>query len=76
MNIELNAIMSRFPEYRERILKQIKENEEFESLCSEYELCVDILRTIDKEAELRQSELHEYLEIKIELEQEVMKYLG
>ena len=75
MDVKLKAILLRFPEYSERIMKQIKENEDFESLCSDYELCIDMLKTLNKEAELRHSALEEYLEIKIELEQEVLKCL-
>ena len=75
MDVKLEAILLRFPDYSERIMKQVKENEEFESLCFDYELCIDMLKTLEKERESRHASLEEYLEIKIELEQEVLKYL-
>lgn len=75
MNIGLNALLLRFPEHSERINKQITENEEFGNLCSDYEICLMMLKAIGQETELSQSKLKEYLEIKTELEQEVLKYL-
>jgi len=76
MNTEPSAIMYRFPEYGEIIAKKMKENDEFESLCSEYEICIAMLRKMDEESQLRHGKLQEYLEIKAELEEEVLKYLS
>jgi hypothetical protein len=75
MDTKLEAILQRFPEYNETILQRIKENEDFESLCADYELCVDMLKALEKDAVQKHSKLEEYLEIKVELEQEVLKYL-
>ena len=75
MDSRLEAILLRFPEYRERILKKIQDNDDFEGLCSDYELCIDMLKALEKEAGLKHAKLEEYLELKIELEQEVLKYL-
>jgi hypothetical protein len=36
---------------------------------------MDVLTSLEKENELKQHKLEEYLEIKKELEQEVLKYL-
>ena len=69
------AIVLRFPEFSEIILNQIKENDDFESLCSDYELCMKMLASLEKEAESKNFKLEEYMEIKKELEQEVLKYL-
>ena len=69
------AILLQFPEDKEVILRQIKENEEFKNICSDYELCIGMLKALEKETELRHSKLEEYIQIKIELEQEVLKYL-
>jgi len=75
MDNGLKTILLRFPEYRERIIKQIRENVEFEDLCSDYELCLDMVKMLETETALRHSKLEEYLEIKIELELEVLRYL-
>jgi hypothetical protein len=75
MDNKPGAILQRFPEYNEAILQQIKENEIFESLCADYELCMDMLKSLEKDAVQKYSKLEEYLEIKIELEQEVLKFL-
>jgi hypothetical protein len=75
MNIGLNAILLRFPNDSERIQKLIKENDEFENLCSDYELCLVMLKEIGQETESSQSKLQEYREIKMELEHELLKYL-
>ena len=75
MNIGLNAILLRFPEHGDRIHKQITENDEFENLCSEYELCLVMLKTITEQTELGLEKVREFQELKAELEQEVLKYL-
>ena len=76
MKSTLEAILQRFPEYNKAILQQVKENEDFESLCADYGLCVDMLKSFEKDAVQKHSKLEEYLEIKMALEQEVLKYLG
>jgi hypothetical protein len=73
MNIKHEAILSRFPEYRERLEQRIETDEDFKWLCSDYEQCMDMLKSLTNEPE--HTKLAEYLEIKIELEQEVLKYL-
>lgn len=75
MVITHKAIISRFPEFSELILNRIKENDDFESLCSDYELCIEMLASLKKETELKNIKLQEYMEIKKELEEEVLKYL-
>jgi hypothetical protein len=75
MNIGLDALLLRFPEYGEQIKNQIRENDEFRSLCADYELCIVTLLAINQEKEISQAKLQEYLEIKTELEQEVLKYM-
>lgn len=75
MDIKQRAILLRFPEFNDVIVRQINENEDFESLCADYELCMNMLAALEREKELRQQKLEEYLEIKKELEEEVLKYL-
>jgi hypothetical protein len=75
MDNQPRAILQRFPQYTIAILHQIKENEIFESLCADYDLCMDMLKSLEKDAVHKNSKLEEYLEIKIELEQEVLKFV-
>jgi quinolinate synthase len=75
MGIRPEALLSRFPEYSERIQKRIEQDEDFKCLCSDYEKCMEMLKSLTVEPEKVKSSLEEYLEIKIELEQEVLKYL-
>ena len=75
MDVKLEAILLRFPEYSERIMKQIQENEDFKDLCSDYGICIDTLKILENETDLKNSKLEKYREIKKELEQEVLKYL-
>jgi uncharacterized protein YdcH (DUF465 family) len=75
MNPGYEAILIRFPEYRERIEKRMENNEDFKCLCADYEQCMDMLKSLPLEPPQIHSKLEEYLEIKIELEQEVLKYL-
>jgi uncharacterized protein YdcH (DUF465 family) len=74
MNDRPDAIYVKFPEYRERIEKYIAENEEFESLCTDYDQCVTMLKTLEKDSQIH-ADLEEYIEIKLELEHEILKYL-
>jgi len=75
MNKEPKAILLRFPGYSKIIRQQIKENEYFESLCRDYELCMEMLASIEKEADAKNFKLEEYLHIKKQLENEALKYL-
>ena len=75
MDSKLTAILLRFPEYNALIAKQLKDNEDFESLCSDYELCINMLNSVKQETEQTHSKLAEYLEIKKELEAEILNYL-
>lgn len=70
-----NAIFERFPEYREKIEKYINENEEFESLCFDYDECMNMLSALEKNTGKSHPDYHECAEIKLELEQEILKYL-
>ena len=75
MNTKIEAILVRFPNYSEKITKQMEDNQDFESLCEDYGLCMNMLKALEKDAETKHARLEEYLEIKIELEQELLKYL-
>jgi hypothetical protein len=75
MDSKLNAILLRFPEYNKLIENQVKNNEDFESLCSDYELCINMLNSVKQETEQTHSKLAEYMEIKNELEAEILNYL-
>ena len=75
MDNKLSAILLRFPEYNALIANQIKDNEDFESLCSDYELCINMLNSVKQETEQTNSKLAEYLEIKKDLEAEILNYL-
>jgi hypothetical protein len=75
MDNKLSAILLRFPEYNTLIANQVKDNEDFESLCADYELCMNMLNSVKQESEQTHSKLAEYLEIKKELEKEILNYL-
>ena len=75
MDNKLSAILLRFPEYNTLIANQIKDNEDFESLCSDYELCINMLNSVKQETEQTNSKLAEYLELKKDLEAEILNYL-
>ena len=75
MESKLKAILLRFPEYTKLIEHQVKDNEDFESLCSDYELCINLLNSVRQETEATHSKLEEYLDQKKILEAEILKYL-
>ena len=74
MDNKLKTILHRFREFSDTIQKQVKENEDFESLCSDYELCLEMLASLEKQAASKDLK-EEYLRLKEELEQEVLRYL-
>jgi hypothetical protein len=69
------AILLRFPEYNKIIRIQISRNEDFKGLCCDYELCMQMIATIGKEADSKKMKLEEYMQIKEELETEALTYL-
>ena len=75
MDQRIETILLKFPLYRDVILKEITENEEFGTLCTDYELCVKKLKDLQNEGIARRAALEEWLELKIELEHELLKYL-
>jgi hypothetical protein len=75
MDSRIEAILLKFPLYRDSILKEITENEEFGNLCNDYELCVKKLKDLQNEGIARRAALEEWLELRIELEHELLKYL-
>jgi len=75
MDNKINAILLRFPEYSRIIHKQLDENEDFQSLCYDYEVCITMLALFDEETVTKDYRVEEYLELKKDLEQEVLKYL-
>lgn len=74
MDNKLKTILLRFREFSDIIQKQIKENEDLESLCSDYELCLKMLTSIEKDKASKDLK-EEYLKLKEELEQEILKYM-
>lgn len=75
MKYRPDAIFVRFPEYRDKIENIITENEEFASLCEDYDQCINMLITIEKNTGHMDPDFQEFVEIKLELEQEILKYL-
>ena len=75
MDTKINALLLRFPEYSQIIHKQLDENEDFQGLCYDYELCITTLASFEKNAILQHYKIEEYIELKKELELEVLKYL-
>jgi len=75
MNSQHEAILLRFPKYRESVIREIQENEEFEGLRGDYALCIEMLKSLEKDEQTKRAAFEEYLETKIELEQELLRYL-
>jgi hypothetical protein len=75
MDNKINALILQFPEHSEIIHKQLDENEDFQALCYDYELCITKLASFEKDSVLKHYKIMEYLELKKELEDEVLKYL-
>lgn len=68
------ALLLRFPQYRESITKQFEQNEYFAALCLDYQLCVSTIEEIKKGNPGDSENIREYQELKKELEEEATKY--
>jgi hypothetical protein len=69
------AMLLRFPEYSKNIQDRIMEVEDCESLCHDYELCVEMILAIENEVHSTNLKLDEFLQIKKELESEALRLL-
>ena len=71
------ALVKRFPEYVDDVRRLFANNEEFLSLCEDYQVCSEALRYWDqadtKEAPER---CQEYASLLAELEEEVRRIIG
>ena len=75
MIVRYQAILLRFPECHYKIMKRIEENEDFDCLCSDYGECVKMLEKLSTDSVLADALQEQYLELKIELENEVLRLL-
>ena len=75
MKAELNCMVEKFPGLSVKILALYKTNEHFQTLCSDYFLC---LKSLDQWVErLRKDEkfVEEYFELEKVLEAELLQYI-
>jgi hypothetical protein len=75
MNAELICMVDNFPDLREMILSLYERNEEFQTLCFDYFLC---LRSLDQWEINRQKDekfIQEYKELRRTLESELLQII-
>jgi hypothetical protein len=75
MKAELLCTIERFPALKEKITLLFNNNEEFQSLCRDYFLCVKSLAQWEMSAEKDEMFLRQHKEFKIALENELQQFL-
>jgi hypothetical protein len=76
MKAELLCTIEKFPSLREKITTLFNENDEFQVLCHDYFLCVKSLGQLEISFDKDETFLHEYKDLKVTLEKELLRFLG
>jgi len=76
MKAELLCTIEKFPALKEKIISLFNESNEFQVLCHDYFLCVKALGHWEMSFEKDEKFLHEYKDLKVTLENELLRFLG
>ena len=75
MNAELICMFEKFPGLKEKIQSLYEKDDEFQTLCFDYFLCVRSLTQWESNLEKDEKFIIEYSELKITLESELLRYI-
>jgi hypothetical protein len=75
VNSLLVAIKEKFPEQGERIEMLYGSSEDFRSLCSDYNLCLEYLQKFKKESDEKKLSINEYKNVRADLEDELSDFI-
>ena len=75
MNAELICMFEKFPGLREKIQSLYESDDEFQTLCFDYFLCVRSLTQWETNLEKDEKFILEYTELKGTLESELLRYI-
>ena len=76
MKAELLCTIEKFPALKEKITSLYNDSGEFQVLCHDYFLCVKTLGQWEMSFEKDEKFLHEYKDLKVTLEKELLRFLG
>ncbi|MBZ5857620.1 hypothetical protein [Flavihumibacter profundi] len=77
MEKELDNILERFPQYREKIILLYNNNEDFKSLSDDYLQCKNTLSKLRQHLIVADTRMeNEYKALCLDLEQEILQYLN
>ena len=72
---QLWLIKEKFPLFSARIQELYESDPDFESLCSDYLLCLNVLEDYQQEPLEKQEDIREYEDIKMTLEKDLHDFL-
>jgi len=75
INAELICMFEKFPGLREKIQSLYENNDEFQTLCFDYFLCLRSLTQWETNLKKDEKFIHEYSELKRNLESELLRYM-
>ena len=75
MKVKLRYVIQRFPNLRKQVEQMYAVNEDFRSLCEDYQLCVSTLHRWRTGRDKNQELMEEYWTLRKELEKEVLRFL-
>lgn len=75
MNAELMCMFEKFPGLREKILSLYEKDDEFQTLCFDYFLCIRSLTQWETNLKKDEKFIYEYSELKRTLESELLQYI-
>ena len=75
MNAELICMFEKFPGLREKIQSLYEDDGEFQTLCSDYFLCIRFLTQWESNLKKDEKYIHEYSDLKRTLESELLQYM-
>lgn len=75
MKSELLCIVERFPGFKEKILTLSRRNDQFQSLCSDYLLCIQSMHRLEINLKKDEKFVEEYMELRSDLERELLQFI-
>jgi hypothetical protein len=75
-NALLQTVKEKFPKQAERIEMLYRANEDFRSLCFDYDLCLKYLQKFKTESDEKKLSIKEYSEVQTELEDELSQFIS
>lgn len=75
MQGKIRSIVSRFPEFEEKIDFLFQTNENFRDLCSDYILCARTLQGLRNDLDVNLDRINEYDDLQQGLQEEILRFI-